>query len=133
MFQWDPGDGSDTVEGQDGTDTMLFNGSDGDEIFEASANGERVRFTRNLGNIVMDLNDVEGIDLNALGGADTVTVNDLTGTDVTEVNVNLAGGRRTAGDGAADTVIVERHQRQRHHRRRSAPAPRCRSSACRRR
>ena len=38
---------------------MLFNGSAGAEIFEASANGERVRFTRNLGNIVMDLNDVE--------------------------------------------------------------------------
>ena len=26
-FQWDPGDGSDTVEGQDGTDTMVFNGT----------------------------------------------------------------------------------------------------------
>ena len=48
-------------------------------------------FTRNIGNIVMDLNGVERIDLNALGGADTVTVNDLSGTDVTEVNVNLAG------------------------------------------
>ena len=71
VFQWDPGDGSDIVEGQDGTDTMLFNGRGGDEIFEASANGARVRFTRNLGNIVMDLNDVEAIDLNALGGTDT--------------------------------------------------------------
>ena len=29
------------------------------EIFEVSANGGRVRFTRNLGNIVMDLDDVE--------------------------------------------------------------------------
>jgi Ca2+-binding RTX toxin-like protein len=47
VFQWDPGDGSDTVEGGDGTDTMLFNGSGGDEQFEISANGERVRFTRN--------------------------------------------------------------------------------------
>ena len=74
-FQWDPGDGSDIVEGQDGTDTLLFNGSAGGEIFDASANGNRVRFTRNLGNIVMDLNDVESIDLNALGGADTTTVN----------------------------------------------------------
>ena len=55
----------------------------------------------------MDLNDVEKIDLNALGGADTVTVNDLTGTDVTEVNVNLAGTiGGTAGDAQADTVIV---------------------------
>ncbi|HEY5865194.1 MAG TPA: calcium-binding protein [Candidatus Tectomicrobia bacterium] len=107
-FQWDPGDGSDTVEGQDGTnDTMLFNGSNGDEIFEASANGNRVRFTRNLGNIVMDINDVESIDLNALGGTDTTTINDLSGTDLVEVNVNLAGvlGGAT-GDALADTVIV---------------------------
>ena len=50
-----------------------------------------MRFTRNLGNIVMDLNDVERIDLNALGGADTTTVNDLSGTDVVEVNIDLAG------------------------------------------
>ena len=106
-FQWDPGDGSDTVEGQDGTDTMLFNGSAGDEIFAASANGGRVLFTRNLGNIVMDLDDVEAIDLNALGGVDTLTVNDLSGTDVAEVNVSLAGTiGGAAGDGAADTVIA---------------------------
>ena len=25
VYQWDPGDGSDTVEGQDGVDSMLFN------------------------------------------------------------------------------------------------------------
>jgi Ca2+-binding RTX toxin-like protein len=107
IFQWDPGDGSDIVEGQDGTDTLLFNGSAGAEIFEASANGGRVRFTRNLGNIVVDLDDVESIDLNALGNTDTITVNDLSGTDVTEVNIDLAGTiGGTAGDAAADTVIV---------------------------
>jgi Ca2+-binding RTX toxin-like protein len=101
VFQWDPGDGSDTVEGQDGVDTLLFNGSGGAEIFEVSANGERALFTRNLGNIVMDLNDVERIDVNALGGADNIVVGDLSGTDVTEVNIDLGGG-----DGAADTVTV---------------------------
>ena len=86
---------------------MLFNGSDANENFEASANGARLRFTRNVGNIVMDLNDVEAIDLNALGGADTITVNDLSGTDVAELNTDLAavpGG--TAGDGQPDNVIV---------------------------
>ena len=107
VFQWDPGDGSDVVEGQDGADTMLFNGSAGAEIFEVSANGGRVRFTRNLGNIVMDLNDVEGIDLNTLGNTDTTTVNDLSGTDLVELNVNLSGTiGGTAGDAQADTVIV---------------------------
>jgi len=107
VFQWDPGDGSDTVEGQAGIDKLLFNGSAGAEIFTASANGARVIFTRNLGNIVMDLDDVETLDLNALGNTDTVTVNHLAGTDLTTVNINLAstiGG--TVGDAAADVVIV---------------------------
>jgi Ca2+-binding RTX toxin-like protein len=106
-FQWDPGDGSDVVEGQDGTDTMLFNGANINEIFDASANGGRQRFTRNIGNIVMDTNDLEIVDLNMLGGADQLTVNDLSGTDVTQFNVDQAGViNGTAGDGAADTVIV---------------------------
>jgi Ca2+-binding RTX toxin-like protein len=107
VFQWDPGDGSDTVEGQDGTDTMLFNGSGGNEIFDASANGERLRFTRNIGNIVMDVNELEVVDLNALGGADATTVNDLSGTDVVELDADLAGVLGgIAGDGQADTVVV---------------------------
>ena len=107
-FQWDPGDGSDTVEGGAGFDTMLFNGSNGNENIDISANGERVRFTRDIAAITMDLNDVERIRFNALGGADNIVVNDLSGTDVKEVEINLAaaiGGG--AGDGAADKVTVQ--------------------------
>ena len=92
------------IEGGTETDTLTFNGSAGAEIFAASANGSRLSFTRNLGNIVMDVNDVETIAVNALGGADNITVNDLTGTDVTTVNIDL--GVNGAGDGAADTVTV---------------------------
>jgi Ca2+-binding RTX toxin-like protein len=107
VFQWDPGDGSDIVEGQDGSDTLLFNGSAGAEIFSASANGGRVLFTRNLGNVVMDLNDVESLDLNTLGNTDTTIVNDLSGTDLVEININQAGTiGGTAGDAAADVVII---------------------------
>jgi Ca2+-binding RTX toxin-like protein len=104
-FQWDPGDGSDIVEGQDGTDTMLFNGSNVNEAFELSANGGRLRFTRNVGNIVMDTNDVEKVNINALSGVDSVTINDLKTTDVREVNVDLgaAGG---VVDGQVDTVTA---------------------------
>src|SRR3954469_23596294 len=76
-FQWDPGDGSDTVEGQDGIDTMTFNGANINERMDVSANGGRVRFTRDVANIVMDLNDVESIVAKALGGVDNLTVNDL--------------------------------------------------------
>src|SRR5215204_6540153 len=106
-FQWDPGDGSDVIEGGDGTDTLLFNGANIAENFNISTNGQRVLFTRNIANIVMDLNDVEHITLNALGGADVTTVADLSGTDVTQVTLNLAGtlGGLT-GDGAADVVIT---------------------------
>ena len=100
-FVWNPGDGSDIVEGQGGSDTLLFNGANINERIDISANGGRVRFTRDVAAITMDLNDVENIQFNALGGADTITVNDLTGTDVSQVNLDLGGN-----DGAADTVIL---------------------------
>jgi Ca2+-binding RTX toxin-like protein len=106
-FVWDPGDGSDVVEGGIGSDTLVFNGSAGNEIMAATASNGRVLFTRNLGNIVMDLNGVEAIDVNALGGTDTVTVDDVAGTDLVRVDVDLAaalGG--VAADGQADAVIV---------------------------
>ena len=96
MFQWDPGDGSDMVEGQDGTDTMLFNGANIAENIDISANGGRVRFTRNVANITMDLNDVERIDFDALGGADVINVSDLSGTDVTDIAIDLAAAARPA-------------------------------------
>ena len=79
-FVWNPGDGSDIVEGQAGADTMQFNGANVAEKIDVSANGTRVRFTRDVGNIVMDLNEVETVNFAALGGADNITVNDLTGT-----------------------------------------------------
>ena len=104
-FQWDPGDGNDVIEGQDGFDVMAFNGGAADEIFDASANGQRVRFTRNLGNIVMDLDDVEFVVAKALGGADNLVVNDLSGTDVINVVTDL-NGPAGGDDGAADNVIV---------------------------
>ena len=106
-FIWDPGDGSDVIKGGRGQDTMVFNGAAGAEKFVASANGPRLRFTRDLGNIVMDTEDVERVALNALGGADTVTVGDLRGTDVQRVDVDLGAQLNTSGgDSAVDAVTV---------------------------
>src|SRR6188472_3801231 len=107
-FIWDPGDGSDVVEGQVGADTMRFNGANIAERFELSANGPRLRFTRDIGNITMDTDDVEQVDVNALGAADLVTVHDLSGTDVTKVNVDESNPAGSGlGDNAADQVVVE--------------------------
>jgi hypothetical protein len=97
-FHWDPGDGSDTIEGLDGSDTLEFNGANVSENIDVSANGGRVRFTRDVAAITMDLDGVEGAAFHALGGADTVTVNDLTGTDAKTVDVDLAA--------STDTVVV---------------------------
>jgi predicted lipoprotein with Yx(FWY)xxD motif/Ca2+-binding RTX toxin-like protein len=107
VFVWDPGDGSDVIEGQDGSDTMRFNGAAVAEQFTLSANGNRLRLFRDVGNVTMDTAGVEHVDVNALGGADLVTVNDLSGTDVGSVNVDLAGSLGgTAGDGAVDRVVM---------------------------
>jgi len=62
---------------------------------------------RDVGNVTMDVNDVEQVNVVALGGADTITVNDLSRTDVTQVNIDLSGTAGSGvGDGQADTVIV---------------------------
>ena len=78
----------------------MFNGSGAGERIDVSANGGRLRFFRDVANITMDTDDVETVDFRALGGADTVTVGDLTGTDVRSVKTDLAG------DGQPDEVIV---------------------------
>jgi Ca2+-binding RTX toxin-like protein len=108
VFAWSPGEGNDTVEGGDGVDTLRLSGSAVGETIDLSANGGRVRLARDVANIVMDLNDVERVDLNVLGGADHVVVHDLGGTDVTELGLDLGGASNaTVGDGAADTVTTE--------------------------
>jgi Ca2+-binding RTX toxin-like protein len=105
-FVWNPGDGNDTVEGQAGTDTMQFNGANISENIDISANGDHVRFTRDVANITMDLKGVERVDFTALGGADNVHVHDLYGTDAQQVNVDLgvAGG---GSDGQPDRVTLD--------------------------
>ena len=104
-FRWDPGDGSDVVEGDSGTDTLDFNGAAGVENMRLLPNGERSLFLRDAGNIRMDMDGVERLDLTTLGGVDTVTVDDMTGTDFRQADVDLSaptGG----GDGLSDTVTV---------------------------
>ena len=96
-FIWNPLDGSDTVVGQGGFDTLVFNGSNANENIEIAANGGRTTLFRDVGNVTMDLDGVERIALAALGGADTVVVNDLAGTAVKQVAIDLAA----QGGGAA--------------------------------
>lgn len=111
-FGWAPGDGNDTVEGQAGRDTQLFLGAGADENVTISNVRGRVRFFRDVGNITMNLNDVEVLDTDLVGGNDTINVRDLSGTDVKLVINRLGNNRgnqgRTIVDGTrrADRVTV---------------------------
>jgi hypothetical protein len=102
---WNPGEGSDGIDGGNGVDTLAFNGSNGDEQMSLSANGASAVFLRTQGNIRMDLDGVERLDLATFGGVDTVTVNDLSGTDVTSAEIDLSAATG-GGDAKDDTVLV---------------------------
>ena len=103
-FIWDPGDGSDALDGGTGTDKLVFNGANVNETMDLSANGSSSIFRREPGTIRMDMNRVEVLDLVALGGADTITVDDMSGTSFRQANIDLSA--QGAGDGQPDVVIV---------------------------
>src|SRR6185295_10982255 len=94
---WNPGDGSDIVEGNAGTDTLQFNGSNAGETVAIAASGTHAVLTRDIAAVTMDLHGVEQIAIRALGSADSIGVGDLRGTDVDLVRVDLA-----AADGSDD-------------------------------
>ncbi len=98
-FQWDPGDGNDTVDGQSSTDSLVFNGSAIGEVMHVSANGARVNLTRNIANITTDLVGMERTLFVPRGGADVITVEDLTGTEMDVVEADFTA------DGVSDSLI----------------------------
>jgi len=79
----------------------VFNGANINEKIDLSANGGHARLSRDIASITMDLDNVETVDVNAKAGADTITVNDLSNTDVNKVNIDLGGA-----DSASDTVVI---------------------------
>ena len=106
-FSWAPGEGSDAVDGGPSHDSLSFLGSNDAEAFAMARDGRHVRLTRDVGDIAMDLDDLEEIDTLAGGGADTFAVGDLTGTPVDLVDVSLSPGfGAPGGDGQADRVSV---------------------------
>src|SRR5262249_37544424 len=71
---WNPGDGSDLMEGGDGVDTAEVNGGNGSETFTITANGTRVRFDRiSPAPFTLDIGTTENLVLNANGGDDVIT------------------------------------------------------------
>jgi len=100
-FRATSGDGRDVLEGQTGTDTLRLVGLAGSDTFRLSANGVRLRVARNGTARAVDADGVERADLRPLGGSDTLTVDDLSGTAVTALDVDLA-----PADGAVNHLVV---------------------------
>ena len=103
-FTWDPGDGSDKIDGSAGNDRLVFNGANIAEHIDYSAVGGRFRLFRDVANITMDVRTVETVDLNSLGGADVITVNDLSSTDVRQLTFHLGTFGTTNPDLLVDTL-----------------------------
>jgi Ca2+-binding RTX toxin-like protein len=105
VFIWNPGDGSDVVDGQHGVDTLKFVGSDAAEHISISANHREAILLRDPGNVTMALSSVENVQVAAAGGADNIVIDDLAGTSVRNVNIDLAGAAG-GGDGQVDTIVI---------------------------
>ncbi len=93
VLEWNDGDGSDVATGGDGADLTRVNGSvtQGD-AFEVAPNGPGIRFQRtNLVPFTIDL-DTERLEMNTLGGDDTIAVGN-----------GLAGRLRVLADGGSGT------------------------------
>ena len=99
-ISWSAGDGNDVIEGQGGADRLSVAGSASSEHINVSAVGSRVRLFRDADQATLDLAGVTAIDFQAGAGADTVTVDDLTGTGLADLTVDLAG------DGQPDRITL---------------------------
>ena len=107
-FTWGPGEGSDIVEGQGGTDFLQMNGSGGNDRFDVLPVGCRTRVTRDIEAVTLDLGGLERLDILPGPGGDIVRVADLSGTDTDHVDVNLTVARgQTGGDNPIDRVFVD--------------------------
>jgi Ca2+-binding RTX toxin-like protein len=106
-FVWNPGDASDTIDGGAGDDALVFSGANINEQF-ALAPGPapgKIRLTRDVGAVTLDLAGIERLTLSMLAGTDTFTGSD--GVAALLPRADLFGGvgadTITGGD-EADTI-----------------------------
>ena len=106
LMIWNPGDGSEPVDGEAGADTLQFNGSAAAEIMTITANAPRVTFFRNVGNITMDIGTTEALLVNTLGGDDVVTAGANLAALIPAVTIDAGAGADTILSTASTTATV---------------------------
>ena len=103
---WNNGDGSDKFEGGAGTDTAVDNGANtGNDHFIVTANAARFTATRdNLGPFFLDIGTTEALQVNGLGGDDSIDVNNGLGAVAITVNGGEGNDIVRARNDSAQTI-----------------------------
>jgi hypothetical protein len=71
------------------------------------ANGPRVTLNRDVALITQDFAGIERLQVRLLGSSDELTVGDLSGTDLSDVGIDLSSFDGVTGDGAADALFLD--------------------------
>jgi Ca2+-binding RTX toxin-like protein len=117
-FVWNAGDGADRIIGGADADTAEINSTDDDDSFGVAASGGDVLFSSaDPASTPIGISEVETISVSGGGGADLLTVGDLSATTVTKLIFDAGAGddildatkatRALQADGGAgdDTLI----------------------------
>jgi|GEM_PF-1903019 Ca2+-binding RTX toxin-like protein len=104
---WNQGDGSDTLRGGVGTDTNVVNGGDDGEVFTISGDAEGQAIFNRLTQKAFTLtsNATEAVEVNAGLGDDTLDVNALGQTDVTNLAFSGGDGNDVLAGSGADIAL----------------------------
>ncbi len=94
------------IDGGDGVDTVNIAGSSAGEAFVMSSTSDGASVSVG-GASLGDLVNVETVNIATNGGGDSVVVNDLTGSGVQTVNIDLAGAVAGQPDGVHERVTFE--------------------------
>ncbi len=108
VFYWSKGDGQDNViDGGDGSDTLVITANDTDEVIEVSRNASDIVVTWTSENPALALTgiSIEGLDINLAEGSDTFTMEDILGSGLTDIALDL--GDYDTNDEDADIVLLK--------------------------
>jgi Ca2+-binding RTX toxin-like protein len=107
-FIWNNGDGSDFINGGKGFDVTQVNGADGagDEFDLAAVDGQAIFNRLNLGLFTLTNEEIEQFEINGQGGDDSLTVGDLTGSNVQSVVFSGGDGNDFLNASGTTTPIV---------------------------
>ncbi len=103
---WSAGDGNDSIDGGEGFDAVdltLDESQPGSLSVSADANGNVILVTDDGSQLTLD--GVEDIIINAGSGGSTITIGDLTGTDIAQDTLYFVGG---AGADSLDASATDR-------------------------